>query len=91
VDRPLKELKAFKRVNLKPGETRSATFTLDQNAMSFYDAAKKTWIAEPWIVRSLRRLFFQRYPGEGIVPVATVGSNLELWSGDLRWARKRTQ
>ncbi|MBZ5624364.1 MAG: glycoside hydrolase family 3 C-terminal domain-containing protein [Acidobacteriia bacterium] len=47
VDRPLKELKAFKRVNLKPGETQSATFTLDQSAMSFYDAAKKTWIAEP--------------------------------------------
>jgi beta-glucosidase len=47
LDRPLKELKAFKRVNLKPGETQSATFTLDQSAMSFYDPAKKSWVAEP--------------------------------------------
>jgi beta-glucosidase len=47
VDRPLKELKAFKRVNLKPGEAQKVTFTLDEAAMSFYDSAKKAWVAEP--------------------------------------------
>ena len=47
IDRPLKELKAFKRVNLKPGETQKVAFTLDQGAMSFFDPAKKSWVAEP--------------------------------------------
>ena len=47
VDRPVKELKAFRRVNLKPGEAQKVTFTLDAAAMSFYDPAKKAWVAEP--------------------------------------------
>ena len=47
VDRPAKELKAFRRVVLKPGETQSVSFTLDKSAMAFYDAAKKDWVAEP--------------------------------------------
>ena len=47
IDRPMKELKAFRRVNLKPGESQNVTFTLDQAAMSFYDPAKKDWVAEP--------------------------------------------
>jgi len=59
VDRPLKELKGFRRVNLKPGETQTVSFTLDQAAMSFYDPGKKDWVAEPgtfevWIGSSSR-------------------------------------
>ena len=46
IDRPLKELKGFRRVNLKPGETQTVSFTLDQAAMSFYDPTKKDWVAE---------------------------------------------
>jgi beta-glucosidase len=47
VDRPVKELKAFRRVVLKPGETQSVSFTLDKGAMAFYDPVKKDWVAEP--------------------------------------------
>ncbi len=47
VDRPVKELKAFRRVVLKPGETQSVSFTLDKSAFAFYDPAKKDWVAEP--------------------------------------------
>jgi beta-glucosidase len=47
VDRPVKELKAFQRTMLKPGETQVVTLTLDQSAMSFYDETKKEWVAEP--------------------------------------------
>jgi beta-glucosidase len=47
VDRPVKELKAFRRVVLKPGETQSVSFTLDKAAMALYDPAKKDWVAEP--------------------------------------------
>ena len=45
--RPLKELKAFKKVFLQPGETQNVTLTIDVNALSFYDDSKQDWVAEP--------------------------------------------
>ncbi len=47
IPRPAKELKGFARVNLKPGETKYITLTLDRRAFSFYDVNKKDWSAEP--------------------------------------------
>jgi beta-glucosidase len=45
--RPIKELKGFAKVQLKPGETKRLTLTLDQRAFSYYDAGKGAWKAEP--------------------------------------------
>jgi beta-glucosidase len=47
VDRPVQELKGFRRVALKPGEKTTVNFTLDRAAFSFYSDAKKDWVAEP--------------------------------------------
>jgi beta-glucosidase len=47
VPRPAKELKGFARINLKPGETKTATVTLDGRAFSYYDADAKKWRADP--------------------------------------------
>ena len=47
VDRPVKELKGFRRVVLAPGESKTVTFALDSQALSFYSTAQKQWIAEP--------------------------------------------
>lgn len=47
VPRPAKELKGFVRIALKPGETKTATVTLDRRAFSYYDAATKQWRADP--------------------------------------------
>jgi beta-glucosidase len=47
VPRPAKELKGFARINLKPGETKTATVTLDGRAFSYYDADAKQWRADP--------------------------------------------
>ena len=47
VARPLKELKGFAKVSLRPGETRRVTVTLDRRAFSYYDAAAKQWRADP--------------------------------------------
>ncbi len=44
--RPEKELKAFAKVALEPGESKTVTFTLDQDALSFYDPAREQWVAE---------------------------------------------
>ncbi len=46
VPRPVKELKGFVKVNLKPGESRRVTLTLDRRAFSFYDVKKNEWSAE---------------------------------------------
>jgi beta-glucosidase len=46
VDRPVRELKAFRRVVLKPGEAQTISLSLDNSAMAFYDEGKKDWVAE---------------------------------------------
>ncbi len=45
--RPVKELKGFDKVRLAPGETATVTFTIDKEALSFFDDAKHEWVAEP--------------------------------------------
>ncbi len=47
VARPAKELKGFSKVTLAPGETKDVTFTVDASALSFYDPATSSWVAEP--------------------------------------------
>ncbi len=53
VDRPVKELKAFRKIVLKSGQTQTVSFTLDKTAMAFYDPAKKDWVAEPGVFEIL--------------------------------------
>ncbi len=45
--RPVKELKAFEKVRLAPGETATVTFTIDREDLCFFDDAKHEWVAEP--------------------------------------------
>jgi beta-glucosidase len=47
VDRPVQELKGFRRVSLAPGETRAVDFTLERSAMAYYSTVKKDWVTEP--------------------------------------------
>ena len=45
--RPVKELKGFRKVKLAPGEEREVSFTVDKEALNFFDDAKHAWVAEP--------------------------------------------
>jgi beta-glucosidase len=47
VPRPLKELKGFARVSLRPGESKQVTLSLDRRAFSYFDVVKHDWHAEP--------------------------------------------
>ncbi|MDJ0365707.1 glycoside hydrolase family 3 C-terminal domain-containing protein [Hymenobacter sp. H14-R3] len=47
VKRPEKELKAFDKIALKPGETKTVTMQLPATAFQYYDEAKKQWVLEP--------------------------------------------
>ena len=53
VDRPVKELKAFSKVFLQPGESRDVTLTIGRDALSFYDEATHAWVAEPGAFEAL--------------------------------------
>ncbi|MEO8289078.1 MAG: glycoside hydrolase family 3 C-terminal domain-containing protein [Chloroflexota bacterium] len=44
--RPEKELKGFARVQLKAGESRTVTLSLDRRAFAYYSEAARQWIAE---------------------------------------------
>lgn len=46
VVRPVKELKDFQKVQLKPGEAKTITFTIDKEKLSFYNEQMK-WGVEP--------------------------------------------
>jgi beta-glucosidase len=47
IDRPVHELKAFERVELKPGETRTVQFSLQNPAFSYWSPKTKGWVMEP--------------------------------------------
>ena len=47
IDRPVKELKDFEKVYLKAGETKTVTFEVDAQDLSYFDAEKHEWVAEP--------------------------------------------
>ena len=52
-DRPVKELKAFQKVFLEPGECRDVTLTIDREALCYYDEAISGWTAEPGTYEAL--------------------------------------
>lgn len=45
--RPVKELKDFKKVELKPGETRFVEFEITPDKLSYFDDRTHQWVAEP--------------------------------------------
>lgn len=47
VKRPLKQLKGFERVSLKPGETKTVRFTLTPSHLQFWNASMSERIVEP--------------------------------------------
>ena len=51
--RPEKELKGFRKVELAPGESRTVTFTIDKENLSFFDPEKHAWVAEPGKFKAL--------------------------------------
>ena len=46
VIRLLKELKAFNKVNLNPGETKIVTLEIPVNELAFFDDSKMDWKLE---------------------------------------------
>ena len=49
ITRPVKELKAFKRISLEPQQTKTVTFRLAVDQLAFYNQAKE-YVVEPGMV-----------------------------------------
>lgn len=47
VERPVKELKAYEKVAVEPGESRSVTMELDTRSFAFWDTEAHDWKVEP--------------------------------------------
>ena len=47
VKRPKKQLMAFERLSLRPGDTRTVSFTVAPDRLAFWDEKRKAWIVEP--------------------------------------------
>lgn len=45
--RPVRELKDFAKTDLKPGETKTVSFTLSKRAFAYYEPKLHDWYAEP--------------------------------------------
>lgn len=51
VVRPRKELKAFAKVHLQPGETQTVSLRLEAQSLAFYDPARADWATESGVFR----------------------------------------
>ena len=47
VKRPKKQLMAFDRISLRPGETHTVSFTVAPDRLAFWDEKRRAWIVEP--------------------------------------------
>lgn len=44
--RPIKELKGFAKVDLRPGETKTASYVLDKYALGYWDTKMRSWVVD---------------------------------------------
>jgi beta-glucosidase len=47
VERPIKELKGFRRITLRPGETTTVHFTFNADALAYWNVTKESFEVEP--------------------------------------------
>lgn len=69
VIRPMKELKGFEKVSLKPGETKTVQFTLDARAFAYYHTELKEFYVESGTFAILVGSSSREIRGEGKVYV----------------------
>lgn len=53
VDRPVKELKGFSKVELAPGETKDVEISIKGSDLGYFDAGRHEWVVEPGMFEAL--------------------------------------
>lgn len=62
VSHPAKELKAFRRISLKAGETKTVTITLTEEDFRYYNTALRKWTLETGVYTILIGSSSRRLP-----------------------------
>jgi beta-glucosidase len=89
VRRPARELRAFSKVALEPGESRTVTFDLDRRAFAYYDVREQDWVVAPGeyavqIGASALDVVAEAaltLAGDEIIPELTLDSSVAQWFG----------
>jgi beta-glucosidase len=86
IERPVRELRGFARVTLKPGQSKQVRFTLAPDQLAIWKAGK--WVIEPGEIfvmvasssDDIRGLSHFRIPvgGEGSAPAAAIETRVEI-------------
>jgi beta-glucosidase len=87
VRRPVRELRAFTKVGLEPGETRTVLLDLDRRAFAYYDIGAAGWIVAPgtYVVQvgenaaTVIGEAVISLTGDLIIPELTLDSTVEDW------------
>ena len=87
VRRPVRELRAFTKVSLEPGETRTVPLDLDRRAFAYYDIRAAGWIVAPgtYIVQAGENAATVlceaaiSLTGDLIIPELTLDSTVQDW------------
>ncbi|MFX0075836.1 MAG: beta-glucosidase [Candidatus Hermodarchaeota archaeon] len=53
IERPIKELKGFKKITLKPGQMETVVFELSKDDLSFYNPVENSWVVEKGLFKIL--------------------------------------
>lgn len=51
VERPIRDLRGYQRITLKPGESRTVRFTVDAKSLAYWNATTHAWVVENETVR----------------------------------------
>ncbi|MDQ1662527.1 MAG: beta-glucosidase [Blastococcus sp.] len=87
VCRPARELRAFTKVSLEPGESRTVSFALDRRAFAYWDVRESGWIVAPGdyaiqIGDSAADIVAEQtvtLAGDDLVPELTLESSVAEW------------
>ncbi|MEU6412049.1 glycoside hydrolase family 3 C-terminal domain-containing protein [Microbispora sp. NPDC046933] len=87
VRRPARELRAFTKVSLAPGESRTVTLPLDRRAFAYYDVPLGRWVVAPGdytiqIGENAASVVAETtisLDGDSVIPVVSLDSTLGEW------------
>jgi len=87
IPRARQELRAFQRVNLMPGETRTVSFQLPPGSLDRFDPATQTWVTDPGTYglrvgsssRDIRLTSDVELAAQAAQPLPTAASTLAEW------------
>jgi len=89
VRRPARELRAFTKVALEPGEQRTVSLTLDRRAFAYWDIQHHRWVVAPGEYRiqvgenaaSIVTEESVKITGDVIIPELSMDSTVKEWFG----------